>query len=299
MKTLFCTDGSEASYNAISRAIPFLKPESKLDIINVMETGLFTTTFVTFPYETESGFSEVKSISEEILEKTRSFLEQRGININQTFYSSGHPDQVILEAIQNGFYDMVIMGSHGKRGIEKWLGSVSKKVVTKSSIPVFVAKSTETGEIRGERILFAVDGSECSKKAIEKALTYLNLPNPAIEIVVVYPGPEVFPIEISMDARWLEECILSQKQLAIEILEEAEKIVQSRGFEVQQKLALEGEAAFSILNHLEKSPKDLVVMGSHGRSGISDFLLGSVSKRVLDNSNTSTFIVPLHQEITK
>ncbi len=57
MKILFCTDGSETSLYAIEKALTLLKKDFEIDILTVIETG-FLNTFITFPYETETGFIE-------------------------------------------------------------------------------------------------------------------------------------------------------------------------------------------------------------------------------------------------
>ena len=151
--------------------------------------------------------------------------------------------------------------------------------------------------LSGEKeILVAADGSKCSYNAIKKMIELLDLKDSSIEILTVRAGVESLPIEISMDKEWLENCITKQKEIANEILEESKKILQVYGISPKSLIDIEGDAAEEILNYTKEHKKDLIVMGSHGREGISDLLLGSVSKRVLDHTDSTILIVPTKKE---
>lgn len=300
MKVLFCTDGSEASFYVIKKTLPFLKPDCQLDIINVIDWGFFPT-YVTFPYEEETGLPNQKSVSQEILHKTRDFINSFGYKVTNEEHAMGFPADIILQAIIEDDYDLVCLGSHGKKGIDKWLGSVSRKVVTKSPISTLIARPSEEPampEIK-KQILVATDGSIYSYNAIKKAIEILDMKNSSIEILTVTPGPESLPVEITMDNEWLENSLLKQKEVAKEILEESEKIFNNAGINIKTAFSLEGDSAEIILQYTEKNPKDLIIMGSHGREGISDILLGSVSKRVLDNASSPVLIVPSQKSINE
>lgn len=290
MKILFCTDGSEASYFAIKTIFPFLQSDYRIDVLNVIDWGIIPT-YVTFPTEEEVGFPSQKNTSEALLEKTKEFIESYGFNITETLNISGHPDTVIIDTIKDDNYDLAILGSHGKKGIRKWLGSVSRKVITKSPAPIFVAKPTKN-ETHNKNILITCDGSDNSYNAIAKFINMFNLESSSIEIITIIPGIESFPIEITMDNEWLESCLSKQKDIANEVLESASQIFTEKNIPIKNTLFLQGDAAEEILKYTDKNPKDMIVMGTHGREGISDFLLGSVSKRILDLSNSPILIIP-------
>jgi len=298
MKVLFCTDGSDTSFYAIGKALKFLKADDQIDIITIIDWGLLPT-YVTFPHEEEVESPNQKSIAEDTLNKTRNFIESKGHKITKSEYSYGHPEVIILELIKEENYDMVVMGSHGKKGIRKWLGSVSRKVIMKSPVPTFIARpplkpETEYPKETKEAII-AVDGSKCSFNAIKKATELLNLNNVSVDLLTIRPGVESLPLEITMDNEWLENCIEKQKDIANEILEKSNRILQENGITARESYSLEGDAAESILDFINHNKNDLVIMGSHGREGLSDILIGSVSKRVLDNATSPVLIIPSKQ----
>lgn len=296
MKILFCTDGSEASFYAIQKTLPLLHKNDKIDIINIIDWG-FLPTYVTFPREEEIGYPDEKNAAQKILDKAISLVESQNFTVNKADYTQGQPANTLLEIIKTEDYNLVILGSHGKKGIKKWLGSVSRKVVTKSSVPTLIVKPSEEEILINKKdILAAVDGSEYSYNAIRNAIDLLNLEGGSVEILTIMPGSESLPLEITMDDEWLQKTLKKQKELANEILEKAKQIFQEHGIFVKATLFIEGDPAETILNYTNENKKDLIIMGSHGREGVSDFLLGSVSKRVLDNSLSPVLIVPIKRK---
>ena len=295
MKVLFCTDGSEISYYAIRKILPFLKHNYQLDIINIIDWGFFPT-YVTFPSEEEVGFPANKNIAENILDKTRNIIESEGYKVNSSCFLYGQPSEAILEQIKSENYDLVVMGSHGKVGIRSWLGSVSRKIVTKSPIPVFIVRPSQKTENltskRSKNILITTDGSENSNMAIIAMLNILNLEESFISILSIKPGAESLPPEITSDNEWVKACLEKQNEIASNSIKEAEKILKENNISPKSTFILEGDAAEKILDFCKQNIPDLIVMGSHGREGLSDMLLGSVSKRVLDHSCCPVLIIP-------
>jgi len=294
MKVLFPTDGSEASLYAIKKTLPFLKPDYQIDIINVIDWGFFPT-YVTFPAEEEIALPKQQNSAQKIVESTKSIIETYGYKVTKADFAYGKPEKIIFDLIEEENYDLVAMGSHGKKGISKWLGSLSRKIVTRSPIPTLIARPSKNHEKASEEtkeILLSTDGSIYSYNAIKKAINILNLHNCSIEVVTVKSGIESLPIEITSDKEWLEKCLSKQEELSMEILEESKKILIENGFTPKSVFSLEGDTAEELLNYMDKNKKDLIIMGSHGREGISDILLGSVSKRVLDYATSPVLIVP-------
>jgi len=299
MKILFCTDGSEISRFAIEKALNLIKKDFEIDIVTVMETG-FLTTFITFPYEVEAGFPDYKNKAEKLLEDTANFIASKGFKVGKKIQLNGYPSDIIIDHIYENNYNAVILGSHGKKGFKRWLGSVSRKIAYKSPIPIFIIKPVfktnrqETNyKKKGEEkeILIAVDGSQNSYNAVKKAFELIDFENSAVEILSVKAGKEDFPIEIRTDEKWLQKCLLKQDEIMNEILEKTSAILEENNIKPTKKTLLQGDPAEEILKYTEKNHKNIIIMGSHGREGLSHLLLGSVSKIILDNINASVLIV--------
>lgn len=293
MRVLFCVDGSEASLYAIRKTLPFLREDAEVNLINVIDWG-FMPTYVTFPYETEDSYPNQRNVAEQILDGAVEMIKGSGYEVAKKEFVFGHADKIILEYARDNEVDLIVLGSHGKKGIQKWLGSVSRKIVSSSSIPVLVARPAKNilNTVQGHRVLFSSDGSKCSYNAISVAADLFKLAEADIEILTVRAGAESLPIEIAMDNEWLARALAKQQEIADEILDNAKKVLEEKGLHARKLQSMEGGAAEVILEYVEDCPKDLLIMGSHGREGISDILIGSVSKRVLDNSDTPVLIIP-------
>lgn len=291
MKALFCTDGSEISLYAIEQALKFIKKDFVIDIAAVTETG-FLNTFITFPYETEHGFSEYKNKSETALEIAANLIELRKFKTGEKYLLEGHVADEILNLIYTGNYNVIILGSHGKKGFKKRLGSVSYKILQKSSVPVLTVKPSMHFDLsKRKEFLIAVDGSKHSFDAAEKSLEILEFNDISVEIIIVKSTPEEFPVEIRDDKEWLESCLKKQDEIMHEVLEKTSEILRKNNITDAKKTLLAGEPSEKILKHAEENPKDLIITGSHGREGLSSLILGSVSKAVSENTNSPILII--------
>jgi nucleotide-binding universal stress UspA family protein len=292
MKILFCTDGSEISLLAIEKALNFIRKDFEIDVACVMELGLLNT-FITYPHETEESLPEHKNEAEKALDSAEQLIVSKNFKVADKILLAGYTSDEIIGLIYKNDYSAVILGSHGKKGFRKWLGSVSSQIAHKSPIPVLIVKplpKTDTFKEHKE-ILIAVDGSKNSYNAVKKSHNIIDFEQSSVEIVSVKSGPEDFPAEIRKDKEWLEKCLEKQDSIMNGILDNTAKILEELGIKDINKLLLEGYPAEEILKHMEKNPKDLVIMGSHGREGLSSIILGSVSKIVLENTMSPILII--------
>lgn len=298
MKVLFCTDGSEVSYYALHKSINFIQSDTIIDVLTVLDWGFFPT-YVSFPEEED--FYPAYDLAKSILGETEKIIQSYNHNVGAQEYLTGNPVKIILDKIKNNDgYDLVVLGSHGKKGIRNWLGSVSRKIVSQSPIPVLIARPSKDVDISPNlinKVLVTADGSSCSYNAIEEYSMLFKHVEQEVELITVSPGVESFPLEISMDNEWLEKCLDKQKELAEEIIEKSEKLLEDNGIKVEKSVIKEGDAAEQINLYGKQNAFDLVVLGSHGREGLSDFLLGSVSKRVLDHSYRPVLIIPIKNKL--
>lgn len=292
MKILFCTDGSICSYNAINDILNFVSKDVIFDILYVIDTKFF-------PWEIDFSQHDIKESyikhARAILDEAKNIITNEGFGVDETEFKHGDIADTILEKIKANSYDAVVVGSHGKKGLRKWIGSVSKKIVSKSQIPVFVSGangSLKEKNLEIKKYLIAVDGSRFSTEAVKKSLELFNFNNAETSLVTIKSGIEVFPLEITMDAAWLETCLNKQQELAEDIINKASDILNEKNISFEKKI-LEGNIAEEILNFAKNNKSSIFVLGSHGREGISEYVLGSISKRILDNAEIPVFIVPL------
>jgi nucleotide-binding universal stress UspA family protein len=139
------------------------------------------------------------------------------------------------------------------------------------------------------KILFPTDGSETSKKA----LTYVK--NLALrfnsEVVVLY----VYEFNLliggfEVNPTYIVELEQNLQKYGDEILEEVKKELDDMGVACNTVM-LQGEPGTAIVEHVNADNFDLLVIGSHGNSGVKSFLIGSTSNYVIHHTNCPTLII--------
>ncbi|MBI5253039.1 MAG: universal stress protein [Euryarchaeota archaeon] len=139
MKILAATDGSNCSERAIKFASKLAsESKSKITITYVVpELPLAKEEFVKF---LKKQLGNGKGAGNRYLERGRKIGEKLGVK-TETKLLEGNPAEEILKEAERGRYDLIVVGSYGKGGVNKFLlGSVSSKLVHLSKIPVLVVK---------------------------------------------------------------------------------------------------------------------------------------------------------------
>lgn len=200
----------------------------------------------------------------------------------------GDPADAICDAADELDVDLVVCGSRGRSGLEALLlGSVAERIVHVCPRPIMVARGEVVPRGGYNSILVPTDFSDHADAAVAMALT-LGAPDCNYELlhcwrlpVGVGAGPSsvVEPIIAS-----IEKKIRARGADAISALVEAGATV---SFRATMQPPAQGVAERSSDGEFE-----LVVLGSHGRRGISRFLLGSVAEAAIHHSPSSVLVVP-------
>jgi nucleotide-binding universal stress UspA family protein len=141
------------------------------------------------------------------------------------------------------------------------------------------------------KIMLATDGSELVKKAVGTAIEISKLGQVKLYAVyVISMGDYYSSMSLSLDVEWIKAM---EEHLKIES-EEAIAYVVNAGREANvevEPVILKGNPANEIVDFAEQNDIDLIVMGTHGKSGIQRFLIGSVAENVVRHSKTSVLVV--------
>lgn len=187
---------------------------------------------------------------------------------------------VILEYADEIDADMIVMSTHGRRGLSHALvGSVTEEVVRLSPRPVLTIRGQgEEAPVPGfERILVPVDFSRHSEGAVSHALEFCHTFGARLHLLHVFEQPvtpEVYVGSWSTVASFpaLEK---SLREALVGMAGRAEVDVETE-FHVREGRAVEG-----ILDAAEEIPADLIVIATHGLGGLTHVMLGSVTEKVL------------------
>jgi len=285
MKVLFCTDGSKISFNA-SDNFKQWSDDITVDVLSVADLGVV-------PDNTSLEASEfamycTKSV-DKILDYSEDYLNENNIPIGQKNKMCGSVVDSILELEDTYIYDVILLGSNGKRGIQKWLGSVSQEIAALSKTSVYISKQKNSAQ----KVLFTVDSTQESEDTVKKALKLLKFKDKEIHLLTVYEMPDYIFLEGKLDNNWVGDIEKQQYKSAQLILDKFEKFFNDTDINVQYKKVLKGTPSQEIIKYTSENNIDLVVTGMRKRKYLSRFILGSVSKRVIENVNSDCLVVKL------
>ncbi len=137
-----------------------------------------------------------------------------------------------------------------------------------------------------KKILVAVDGSEVSRNAFRHAVELTKQNNGTLTVIHIVPQIETMDIETFKPESLRKGMIKEGEKILSEIVELAAK----SGITIQSSVE-EGYAFEKICEVADKSNADLIVMGSHGRTGIGKVLIGSVTERVISKAGCPVLVV--------
>ncbi len=218
---------------------------------------------------------------------SKSHMRRTGVRA-QAYQDEGVPSERIVTAAGIHQADLVVVGSHGHSGLEHvLLGSSAERVVKGAPCPVLTVRThhlsgkdpssdASTDAIRMHHILLATDLSEGSLPAVDYALRTARTFNASVAILHVMEWRSLgVDFTISAFAGWetLRESVETQ------LLDMAERF-QSEGATAQYLVKV-GSPADAILEVAQEQACDMIVMGTHGRRGVSHLLIGSIAEAVL------------------
>lgn len=283
MKILFCTDGSKISFNALKNIAYWIK-QATIDTICVIDWNILPAEITI----DEENFSfSCANVADTILDYAEEEIKNLGLQLGNRIKNCGSAIESILEQSEKEKYDLILMGSHGKKGIQKWLGSVSQEIINSSKISDYIAKK----ENNKKKVLFTTDGTECSLSVIEEIISDIELSDKEVHICMVNEDPNLLFLEGTLDTNWLLDIQKQQYMYASNAIESIKKIIESRGIEVNQSTILTGIPAQEIINYAKNNEIDLIILGSRNKSKMDKFLMGSVSKRILENVVSDIWLV--------
>ena len=192
----------------------------------------------------------------------------------------------ILQYVIEHDIDLVVMGTHGRHGLRRVvLGSVAEEVVRRAPCPVFTVNRCANVSSGIRRIVAPVDASAPAREAARYAKALATLYGARLDLLYVIDVatrpeahiPFVGPFEgIGLGARQRAQAAL--QSFADELGADGVKV------EV-------GMPVPDILDVAKRTGADLLVLGSHGRSGMERLLLGSVAERVIRQAPCPVFTV--------
>ena len=203
------------------------------------------------------------------------------------------PATCILEYADATDPALIVIGTHGRHGLGRWLiGSTAEKIVRRAQQPVYVVRGDSDDAPRPtafEHILAPVDFSPASRQALDVATTWsqhFDAHLSMLHVLDAYPPPGIYGMDEATDPSWAQRV---EDEVRDEVHEWREAIRRDAPH-VESHLE-SGEAAAVIVDYADEHDVDLLILGSHGRTGMERFFLGSTTEKVVRSAPCPVLVV--------
>ncbi len=202
----------------------------------------------------------------------------------QCLVENGKAEEAIIEKAASDKDTLILMATHGRSGIQRWLlGSVADKVLHESTNHMFLIRATDQGQTEGEatlnKVIVPLDGSPLA----EKVLPYIVGLAKKMRLEIVFLRAYALPPAVSADeyGAYSQELFDQLEAEAKDYLAEKTKELQQKGVENVSAVVDIGYGAEEITRLARKTPDNFIAMCTHDRSGVTRWVLGSVTERVV------------------
>lgn len=204
-------------------------------------------------------------------------------------------EQGILAAIQLFHAELVVMTTHGRSGLGRWVyGSVAEAVLNQSPVPVWLVRAwgavaPTLFEKTPLRLLVPLDGSEFAEVVLPHAARLAHSMGAALVLMRAI-APLRLPADPLVAQALLEQAELENEETTAKYLADLAAPLRAEGVTVQTAVRL-GAAARAILEEAWASDISLIIMATHGRTGLERVFLGSVAMDVLRRGTTPLLLI--------
>ena len=237
------------------------------------------------PFPAEAIARMVKDREHQLAAATDLAAKAGAPRVTSRFLTGTPWDEIVKAAQADPAIDLIVTGTHGRTGVVRMLlGSVTERVIRHAPCSVLAARPTQDAGFH--HVLCPVDFSDTARLAVDRAAELAAAGGAGIvllhviELPIAYNGePSVTPFLDDIERR-------TQEVLAAWAAELITKVK----VPVRTELRI-GNPALQALSMLDHDPTiDLVVVGSHGRTGIRRALLGSVAETIVRHATRPVLV---------
>lgn len=270
-RILLATDGSEYSQSAIEVAIQIAKQSQARLTVMTMELLAEDLEIV----GTHAMRASQEKEAHQRLDAVAKLAAEAGVQCQTLLCYGEEPFREIVDTAEEIDANLIVMGRRGRRGLARiMVGDATARVVGHAHCNVLVVP--RAGKLWQSRITLGTDGSAHSEGAAAAAINWA----------------EHSRLPLSIVSATVRSHSSERKAEAQAAAGKVESVAIARGLCCEIVLA-EGRPEEVITNTAAEKNADLIVVGSHGRSGIARILLGSVSERVIGAATCPVLVAKL------
>jgi nucleotide-binding universal stress UspA family protein len=208
----------------------------------------------------------------------------------RTALRRGTPAEEVLSYVDEFDVDLVVMGTHGRTGVDRFVtGSVTEQVIRHAPVPVVTVRVTDRSDVAdgyGD-VLVPTDGSAAARAAAEHGLTVADGTGASVHVLtVVEAGDAADETGNASPAEAATDPDAGGEDATAAVATRAAAAGLDTTTEVR-----EGVPAEAVLSYVDEHGVDLVVMGTTGRTGPGRYLLGSTTERVVRHAPVAVLAV--------
>jgi nucleotide-binding universal stress UspA family protein len=198
--------------------------------------------------------------------------------------------------------DLIIMCTHGRGGFRDWiLGSMAQQVIGQGNTPVFLIHPGRHGEgasFQCRKILVSLDANPEHEKGLSIAEEFAVDFKASLHLVMVVHTLKTLSGETAASARLLPGTAsmfldLKEKDAAQYL---ASHLIRLESLQIPATAEVQrGDPSKVLLQVAEKSSADLIVLGTHGKTGLEAFWAGSITPKVSSRSHSPLLLIPVRE----
>lgn len=276
-RILFPTDGSDVAGAVLDHVLDLaVDVDATLDVLNVADTNRDSVARID-----GEVVDVLEGEGEAIVEAAADRARDRGVPV-ETDVLQGDPYRTIVDYADTRDVGLVAMPSRGRRTLDRFLlGSVTERVVRRSDVPVLTIRPDDDVDARYpyRNVFVPTDGSESANAALAAATDVASTADAGLHLLHV-----IEETGFSLDFGSADDEDEAVEAEANEILETAAETARDAPVGSVTTAIERGSVHEETLAYVDDHEVDLVVVGTHGRTNLDRYLLGSVAEKLVRSS---------------
>lgn len=284
MRIVVAVDWSDQAFNAVQEVVALYTP-TELTLVHAVDLGVLESPVMAQAMNLQ-GYDEFRKgmmdAGQQLMDQTAKLVPPDVTTVKRVC-EIGRPARVVLDAVKDAAADLVVVGSRGRgRLAELTLGSVSHRILEHASCSTLIVKRPLKAL---RKVLLAVEGPDDATKLRDWLHAHPFTKPADLSVISVVPVPYAGdPTLIPSLPLWSDTAVNFAKGLVRDLAASLNGPRYRASHQVFQ-----GHPADVIGR--ESADADLLVVGSHARSGMDRFLLGSVSHAISHRAACSVLVI--------
>lgn len=286
-RILVPTDGSQHAQRAAEHARSFAtRFGAGVDVLTVVDVDAAAGPF------SAGGVSEdyaqrLEAAAADTLEDVETLLGDEVTIRSSTV--RGRPRDAIPQYVTDNGIDAITMGTHGRTGVHRFVaGSVTESVLREAAVPVLTVRAVERSVADGyDSVVIPTDGSEPASLAVDHGIEVARAFDARVHALNIV---DMNTVNSTHDYPFPEDLLEALREAGETATDAIVERARAAGLDATGDVR-RGFPASGILEYAEAADADLIVMGTTGQTGLSRFLLGSTTERVVRHAEIPVFAV--------